>query len=433
MITSENLHRLLANLEPLRRWAILSAHARAFNVFSILRGEGEEVGLHTAFIEALINPAGTHGCGATLLELFLVEIGVGLPHADLSGAIIERERRTSDSGQIDLLIELPRAGIVVIVENKIYAGDQHRQLERYHQLATKRAGPTGRAHVFYLTLHGTEPSAASRGTLPLEKVTCVSYREHILRWIARCIEKASRHATLRETLAQYEELIKKLTGQSMNDETRDEVLGLLAEGSNAELAQMIVTNWTHMKWRTTWAFWQEIEVALRQRLSDCTMLDVNKYTSNRLDGLYWRDRKKDYHFGLTLRIGSLPGSARDEVCLCLCNSDDGGSRAFFGLAVLREKDWKANQRDETYDSVAAQVAAVFHQNSRNDWWIGWRHFQSVPLDLVEYSNAETLALVNPAKRAEVITALCDELEACVTTCGIRAFLGVHTTPSRTDR
>ena len=172
---SEDLRRLLAHLAPLQRWAALHAQARAFNVFSILREESDEVGLHTVFFEALIDPIGTHGCGSALLELFLNELGVHLEDGvNIKGAVVERERRTAESGQIDLLIELPHARLVVVVENKIHAGDQERQLERYHQRAVQRAGQGGRVVVFYLTLHGTEPSARSLGKLPIEKVTCVS-------------------------------------------------------------------------------------------------------------------------------------------------------------------------------------------------------------------------------------------------------------------
>lgn len=425
MSVRDDLPRLLANLAPLQRWAALHAQAHAFNVFSILREESDEVGLHTVFLEALLDPAGAHGCGSALLELFLAELGVVLQDsADMNGAVVERERRTAESGQIDLLIELPRPRLVVVVENKIHAGDQERQLERYHQRAVQRAGHAGRTVIFYLTLHGAEPCAQSLGELPLEKVSCVSYREHILRWLDRCLEKAARHPALRETLAQYEELIKKLTGQSMSDETRDQVIGLLAEGNNAELAQMIVGNWDHLKWRTTWAFWREMEVAVRRwqpLFPELAVLEANKFTDERLTRLYFWQRKKDYDFGLTIRLGRLPGSASDEVCLCLFNSDE-GSEPFFGLAVLREGKWEGNQRAAAYDALAAQVASFFHPNPRDDWWIGWRYFRSVPLNLVDYANAETLALVNPVKRVATIETLCAEMESCLTECGMPAFM-----------
>lgn len=425
MTVREDIHRLLANLAPLQRWAALHAQARAFNVFSILREESDEVGLHTVFLEALLNPSGSHGCGCALLELFFAELGVPLQDsADLNGAVVERERRTAESGQIDLLIELPRARLVVVVENKIHAGDQERQLERYHKRAAQRAGQDGRVGIFYLTLHGTEPSARSLGELPLEKVICVSYREHILRWLDRCLKKTARHPALRETLAQYEELIKKLTGQSMNDETRDSVIGLLAEGNHAELAQMIVGNWAHLKWRTTWAFWQEMEVAVRRwqpLFPDFMVLEANKFTDERLSRLYFWERKRDYDFGLTIRLGRLPGSANDEVCLCLCNSDE-GSEPFFGLAVLREGKWEANQRAAAYDALAAQSAAFFHPNPRDDWWIGWRYFRSVSLNLVDYADPKTLALANSAERTVTIEKLCMEMESCLIECGLQSFL-----------
>ena len=210
----------------------------------------------------------------------------------------------------------------------------------------------------------------------------------------------------------------------MNDETRGEVIGLLAEGNNAELAQMIVGNWTHLKWRTTWAFWQEMEVAVRRWQSlfpAFAVLETNKFTDERLNRLYFWERKRDFDFGLTIRLGKLPGLAHDEVCLCVCNSDQ-GSEPFFGFAVLREGKWEGNQLASAYDPLAAQIGAFFHSTPREDWWMGRRFFRSLQLNLVDYANAETLALVNPTKRAATIETLCAEMESCLIECGLQAFM-----------
>ena len=42
-----------------------------FNVFRVLGLESREVRMHSAFLGELLNPAGSHGLGATFLELFV--------------------------------------------------------------------------------------------------------------------------------------------------------------------------------------------------------------------------------------------------------------------------------------------------------------------------------------------------------------------------
>ncbi len=249
-ILLETLHFLFQKLEILRRQAVSRAGEHAWNVFGILRAEHDEVHLHSAFLAALLDPRGAHGCGSEFLALFLemAEVAVEAP-GELDRATVETERSFGETGRIDLLITVGR--LVVVMENKIYAGDGDRQLERYHALAQQRATTHGRAYVLYLTLSGEEPPAHSLGALALEEVTCLSYQHDVLSWLEQCVRVAARQPALRETLMQYETLIKKLTGQSMSTENQKQILALLTEGNNAELAAMVVKNWTHMKWHAT--------------------------------------------------------------------------------------------------------------------------------------------------------------------------------------
>lgn len=77
-----------------------------FNIFSILRGERGEVGLHSRFIYSLLSPFETHNQGSVFLNHFLNAVGIDGFH--LKGAWVERER---DS--IDILIRNSTQAIII--------------------------------------------------------------------------------------------------------------------------------------------------------------------------------------------------------------------------------------------------------------------------------------------------------------------------------
>jgi hypothetical protein len=123
---------------------------------------------------------------------------------DCENALVKAE-----ADRIDILIMTKKKAI--IFENKIGAGDQDKQLERYVD-KVKRNFSEENITVCYLTLYGHEPSAESLGELKKE-VKCISYENDIFGWIENCRGKC--HESFRpllETLFQYQNLIKKLTG-----------------------------------------------------------------------------------------------------------------------------------------------------------------------------------------------------------------------------
>ena len=114
-----------------------------FNVFRILGLESSEVRMHSAFLGELLNPAGSHGLGATFLGLFLETMNQklsheteGFPKFNTAAARLTVEhdigRVAADyqtGGRIDIYLESD--GEYIFIENKIYAGDQQNQLGRY--------------------------------------------------------------------------------------------------------------------------------------------------------------------------------------------------------------------------------------------------------------------------------------------------------------
>ncbi|MDA8378461.1 MAG: PD-(D/E)XK nuclease family protein [Planctomycetia bacterium] len=194
----------------------LKATKGRFNVFTVLRGAGDETGLHTSWLGFLLNPKERHDCGDLFLKLFLTRLAKGIQlHKDapfkpseldklagLHSATVSRERRV-DKGQLDIWINLPGWGGIVI-ENKIYAGEQDQQLERYGEFLD---GRYKNWLLLYLTRDGC-PSKTAEKYIYYR----ISYREHILDWLDDCLRATYQYVNINQALQQYKDVVYQITG-----------------------------------------------------------------------------------------------------------------------------------------------------------------------------------------------------------------------------
>ncbi len=205
-----------------------------YNLFSILNIERYEL-KHSALIANLLDPKGSHGCGDAFLRAFF-EIalkeraypfeGCTLPHSyteHYTGPIAG-----DTGGRIDILVKSSHYGL--IIENKIYAGDQDKQLIRYDNYGKEIFGADGYLLV-YLTLYGYDASKESTATKSAEEVGYLrlSYAEDILRWLEQCARLAYDKPLVRESLNQYIRTIKQLTYQDMNQENIQTIIDLAVD------------------------------------------------------------------------------------------------------------------------------------------------------------------------------------------------------------
>lgn len=226
-----------------------------FNIFKILGVSSQEVKMHSALLGDLLNPFGTHGCGDTFLKLFLNQLKSNnklyaqkldefiTPTAKVSveyyipGGISTDKTR---GGRIDILISSGYNHI--IIENKIYAGDQDNQMIRYKNFNKE-------APLFYLTLNGNTPNDISvvdkNNGIKLENYKdfiCISYKDDIISWLQFCLKEAADLPLLRETIKQYIFLLKKLTYQTTSQTMRDELIKILACNDDYFEAAFTISN-----------------------------------------------------------------------------------------------------------------------------------------------------------------------------------------------
>jgi hypothetical protein len=206
-----------------------------FNVFKILRRTTDEVNGHSSFIAELLNPLGGHGLGDVFLKRFFTTLGISQDIEGLSHWEVFVEEGKDVDGRMDILVvghDDAGRKIGIAIENKIYAGDQPKQLSRYWAYLNDKFGRYRKGddvsgppyYLYYLTLMGDTPSKQSIEGIPQSEVQwlsdkngeapvrLLSYSFQILEWLKVCHEKLAPYPYSREVMSQYIDTVNSLTG-----------------------------------------------------------------------------------------------------------------------------------------------------------------------------------------------------------------------------
>ena len=248
-------HELIERANELHKRHRVGEHEDGFNVFSVLLNETDEVNLHSKFIAALLqhNPYTTAGN----LDEFLRQV-LGINGFDRTRATIRREYL-----DIDILISNVFSRQAIVIENKIFAEDQQEQLVRYHQ--TLKSQGFCEIYLVYLTLDGRAPSSQSVGDLSCKRI---SYKDHILPWLKCCQQRAQNMPSLRESIAQYIQTIKKLTGTNIEGIYMHDLSKLCLQVDNLLLVHDLNQAAKQVRIRLLRCLWMEIEDALNSAIPE---------------------------------------------------------------------------------------------------------------------------------------------------------------------
>lgn len=255
----------------------------SFNLFSILGMESSENATHSAFLGELLNPKGSHLFGSLFLERFLEAITLQKEFDYKSASLIlekhvgTRDDQLKTGGRIDIYL-IDANGNTISIENKIYAGDQYAQIERYvnHN--------TAKNVVYYLTLHGDDASEQSSGELKDgEHYHTISYKQTILQWLEVCLKEATEHPIVRESIRQYIILIKKLTNQLTDSKMEHEIQELIAK--NYATVKTLESNIWKVELKATHDFLEEVKSTIELELMEGWTISVDEYLDQSWTGL----------------------------------------------------------------------------------------------------------------------------------------------------
>jgi hypothetical protein len=193
--------------------------AERYNIFHILNIRHGETKTHTPYLINLINPKGSHAHGLIFFNLFINAIAPESKkhlYKDLKISNLRvKEEKSTEDGRLDIFIESfgLKERFVIVIENKINAGDQDKQLERYYNHCRKSGYTDDNILLIYLTKCGKEASDSSMSFLERERLkkanvlVNMSYRTDIKKALKTYIKQLD-SSKVKFIAKQYLDIIK---------------------------------------------------------------------------------------------------------------------------------------------------------------------------------------------------------------------------------
>ena len=341
-----------------------------YNIFDVLGLKSSEVRLHSSILASLFDSK-EHGAGNAFLKAFLKIRKLDLPNDFMTSGPVRVEtekylgpKTETRGGRIDLYLSDGKDCLVI--ENKIYAGDQEHQLLRYHNEA-----PT--AKLVYLTLVGNDPSEVSLGGLPPKSVTCLSYQYDIVGWLEECVRIAANLPYIRETINQYIKTIQQLTNTDMP--TNSDIIELIAKKENISAAFAIRQNFNYAINSIMDQFIAGLKERVKEEGLPFTVIGENEN---------WTDRNSGFYFVHPGWRGFSFGAAFDAPDL---------TKLYIGF--VKNNEIEDISQIEGLENIAIDLG--YPQKTKSWYWKWANGPEPVRKD---WNNAETMEAVKNGRMAE---------------------------------
>ncbi|WP_262967076.1 PDDEXK-like family protein [Methylobacter psychrophilus] len=155
----------------------LNTYSQEFDLFKVMGVRSKEL-VHSNILASLLNKNDPHGLKDAFINAFLNSLlDLKIPdhylHQEiLVAALGSKSRISRELESIDLVVEFPAVRLVIAIENKIWAREQPRQIERYQDTLLTRY-PGYQHGLVFLTPSGREPETINpNSSVP---VYCMSY------------------------------------------------------------------------------------------------------------------------------------------------------------------------------------------------------------------------------------------------------------------
>ena len=358
------------------KYKILDGMKSYFNIFSQLLNPYDEVNLHSKLIYSILNDCKFK---KEFMLSFLKTTGIissdNVSPSDLKIIDVEREKYFPN-GRMDLFFScrVKDKEYVIIIENKIFAGDQYEQMDRYIEFAKQCSADIKK--VFYLTLIGNAPSEDSASNL--DQVNLISYKNEILTWIENCIKISTRDPALREVLIQYADLLEKITGKDV-DYTMDVMNFLLESPKNFNMANSIQPAIIDAKVDLQMRFWTKLEESLdemfknfpglkyRKTDRDEDLGSVNPWYSKTIIKNYYNNMKNSSCYGVMYYLYN-----RDDLGdLCFKIEYNKSDSLFYGLTFQAP----GVNIDKLKSASELKNKLASYDYKFSNWWFGWKYLK----------------------------------------------------------
>lgn len=381
-----------------------------YNLLTTVLNEYDEVRLHSRVIGSLLDINGLHYQKELFLEKFM-EI-LKITEFEFN---IEESNLFLEYQNIDLYLT---DGIKhIIIENKIYAGDQKNQIKRYYDTIKDENKDLGYNDilVIYLSIDRTKPSSYSLGNLIIEdnyifdndeKIAIfknINYKNEILNWLDDCLHEIQNITNLNESIQQYKNVVEKITNNY-----KEKVMSqkeFLLEKDNLKLAIGLENSIKEAKCEIQLLFWEELQTQLTNYGHQFNFVD---YKSNEIDinskikEYYYKNNK---YYGLVKKLVDID----DKYSLIFYIEID--KNIVFGFCIAENGNRNYICKQNKFDDITRQIIgydSIKWNGIRQEWWICWKYPKN-RLDFYRFDSEIIFNLIDEKKRIEIVANLVEEI------------------------
>lgn len=391
MSEQNNSNKLLSETKSLilKYKEIAKLSGERYNIFKIIGLTSDEVRVHSKFIGNLLNPKGSHGQGYLFLKKF-IELNA-IENFNYKTATLHIEKDIGKvcgeyGGRIDILLEDINSK-TIIIENKIYAKDSPNQLKRYHNYS--------KDNILYLTLYGSKPSIESSKDLVLNKdFKLISYQDNIIKWLEECKMLSVNLPLLREGISHYINLIKYLTGQSINKTMKKELVhNILNSKESLEAASQIANNLRYAKAEVQKKFWKKLKEKFKEFDKKIT---TDELSENAIDSYYNNNKR---FIGLNIHL-------YQEAAYDVYYRIEVNHNVYFGF-IIKQKDELVSNKLE-FNNLKKELKLKINPDYKDDkGWLIWRRVKP-HINFKEFNTEEVFLLNDETYLSEKVNQIYNE-------------------------
>lgn len=270
-----------------------------YNLLTAVLNPSDEVKLHSRMIASFLNIYGSHYQNSLFLELFLDSLNLEDFDIDLNSAWVNNEY-----SNIDIYISDGKKHI--IIENKIYADDQHEQIKRYVEsiYESNQNILYEDILVIYLTIDRAKPIDYSLGNWKIiddkivdeqEKEKAIyrnmHYKDDVLDWLKKCKNEVQNITNLNEAFEQYIQVVQMITNQY-----KGKVVSLeskIDNDKNYQIAREIYYGFQNIREKKFNSFFVEVREHLQNKLPKWK-IDIDFGRLKKRFGFPFRVYKKEW-------------------------------------------------------------------------------------------------------------------------------------------
>lgn len=250
----------------------------------------------------------------------------------------------------------------LIIENKIGASEQEKQLERYSNYAKENFSDY---RLLFLTLEGSDSITISDEGKGQYKP--VSYRTDILKWLESCIGIAACYPLIRETIRQYIINLKEILN-IMNTENENKLIETATSKEYVDSALTIIENGTNIKKAIRERFVEQLKELVEKKglefhcdeglcdLRNDSWIMILKSSVSKIWSIYigWEKQTK-------------------------------GEGAYYGIGNIGEV------KNEASADVLNTLPLVWKEGKQSSWWpCGWAYLRGGNGSWWDWTNVQTL-------------------------------------------